>query len=173
MNTQQIGPLVNSIIMIFLGVYFTFARGKIVDKIADLEKKERVDRIIKIAGPVVLVGGIVFGLLTFLAGAKVDLNQTVRKINAASPIMSGDGMRIDGATSGPGQRITFNCTLTSLKAQDIDSENWQKNAVPTLRENVKKVKGMPAGITVSYRFSSNDGVFIDEVIFTPEDLLNK
>jgi len=173
MITQQNGDLINSIITIALGTYFTFARSRIIYKISDPIKKERADRIIRIAGPVVLACGIGFGIITFLTGAKVDLTQVVRQINAASPKMSDDGTRLDGATSGPGQRITFNYTLTSLKAQDIDRENWQKNVVPVIRKNVQKIKRLPAGVTVAYRISSSDGVFIDEVIFTPEDLLNK
>ena len=168
--------LVDNLIMIAIGAFFTFARGRIVAKITDPKKKQTADRIFKIGGPVVLGCGILLAIST-LARTEGNLDRVVREVNATAPKMVDDATRLDRASAGPGRRLTYDLTLISLKAQDIDRAAWKQNAVPSIRANMTQTKAMhtllAAGVTVASRYSSSDGVLIDEIVIRPEELSTK
>jgi len=165
--------LIDNLIMIAAGVCFIFGRGLIVAKIPDPQKKQRIDRILKVCGPVVLVCGILPAIIT-LARPDGDLDRVVHEINATAPKMVDEATRLNGASAGPGRRLTYDMTLISLKSQDVDRVAWKRDAVPTIRANMAKTKAMhtllAAGVTVTSRYSSSDGVLVDEIVMTPEEL---
>jgi hypothetical protein len=80
-------------------------------------------------------------------------------------------------SAGPGRRLTYNLTLISLKAQDIDRVAWKQNVVPSIRANMVQSKGMntllAASISVASRYSSSDEVLIDEIVVKPEEVSTK
>jgi len=168
--------LIDNLIMIAAGAFFIIARGRIVAKIPDPQKKQRVDRIFKVCGPVVLVCGILLAITT-LARTEGDLDRIVREVNATAPKMVDDATRLDRASAGPGRRLTYDLTLISLKSQDIDRVAWKKDVAPTIRANMAKTKAMhtllAAGVTVASRYSSSDGVLVGEIVMTPEELSTK
>jgi hypothetical protein len=172
MNAQ----LIDNLIMVAIGAGFTFARSGIVALINDPQKKQKANRIFKVGGPVILGCGI---LLTIgnLLNTESDLDRAVREINANVPKMVDEATRLDSASAGPGRRLTYNLTLISMKAQAIDRVAWKQNVVPTIRTNMAQTKGMHTllapGVTVASRYSSSDGVLIDEIVMKPEELSTK
>jgi len=168
--------LVDNLIMIAIGAFFIFARRRIAGRITDPKKKQAADLVFKIGGPVVLGCGILLAIST-LARTEGDLDRVVRQVNATAPKMVDDATRLDRASAGPGRRLTYELTLVSLKAQDIDRAAWKQNVVPSIRANMTQTKAMhtllAAGVTVASRYSSNDGVLIDEIVMRPEELSTK
>ena len=169
MNAQLIGNL----IMVAVGAGFTFARSRLVAPITDPQKRQKANLIFKFGGPIILGCGI---LLTVgnLVSTKNDLDRVARAINATAPKMVDEATRLDSALAGPGRRLTYNLTLVSQKAQGVDREAWKQNVVPKIRANMTQTQGMhtllAAGVTVVSRYSSSDGVLIDEIVIKPEDL---
>jgi hypothetical protein len=168
--------LIDNLIMMAVGAFFIFARGRIVARIADPRKKERTNRIFKVGGPIILGCGILLARGN-LAKADGDMDRVVREINATVPKMVDETTRLDRASAGPGRRLTYDLTLISLKAQDVDRTAWKQSVAPSIRANMSQTKGMhtllAAGITVASRYSSSDGVLIDEIILRPEELSAK
>ena len=162
--------------MIAAGVFCMVARDRIVAKITDPQKKQRIDRFLKVCGPIVLGCGILLAITT-LTRTDGDLDRVVREVNATAPKMVDDATRLDRASAGPGRRLTYDMTLISLKSQDIDPVAWKRDVVPTIRANMAKTKAMhtllAAGVTVASRYSSSDGILIDEIIMRPEELSTK
>ena len=172
MNAQ----LIDNLIMVAIGAGFTFARSGIVALINDPQKKQKANRIFKVGGPVILGCGILLTISNLL-NTESDLDRAVREINANVPKMVDEATRLDSASAGPGRRLTYNLTLISMKAQAIDRVAWKQNVVPTIRTNMAQTKGMhtllAAGVTVASRYSSSDGVLIDEIVMKPEELSTK
>jgi hypothetical protein len=172
MNAQ----LIDNLIMVAIGAGFTFGRSVLVNLITDSQKKQKANLIFKFAGPIILGCGILLtvGNLISAKDDKNDLNNVARAINATAPKMVDEATRLDSATAGPDRRLTYNLTLVSQKAQDIDRVAWKQNVVPKIRANMIQTQGMhtmlAAGVTVVSRYSSSDGVFIDEIVIKPEDL---
>ena len=172
MNAQ----LIDNLIMVAIGAGFTFARSGIVALINDPQKKQKANRIFKVGGPVILGCGILLTISNLL-NTESDLDRAVREINANVPKMVDEATRLDSASAGPRRRLTYNLTLISMKAQAIDRVAWKQNVVPTIRTNMAQTKGMhtllAAGVTVASRYSSSDGVLIDEIVMKPEELSTK
>jgi hypothetical protein len=172
MNAQ----LIDNLIMVTIGAGFTFGRSGLVKLIADSQKKQKANLIFKFAGPIILGCGILLtiGNLISTKDDKNDLNNVVRAINATAPKMVDEATRLDNASAGPGRLLTYNLTLVSQKAQDIDRAAWKQNVVPKIRVNMIQTQGMhtllAAGVTIVSRYSSSDGVFIDEIVIKPADL---
>jgi hypothetical protein len=172
MNAQ----LIDNLIMVAIGAFFTFGRRALVARIADPQMKEKFNRISKILGPVVLGCGILLAIGNWHS-AEGDLDRAAREINATVPKMVDQTTRLDGVAAGPGRRLTYNLTLVSLKAQEIDRAAWKQNVVPSIRANTAQTKGMHAllagGVTIVCRYTSSDGVLIDEIVMKPEELSPK
>ena len=168
--------LIDNLIMVAAGAYFMIARGSVVAKITDPQKKRRTDRILKVCGPIVLGCGILLAITT-LASTEGDLDRVVREVNATAPKMVDDATRLDRASAGPGRRLTYELTLISLKSQDIDRIAWKRDVVPTIRANMAKTKAMhtllAAGVTVASRYTSSDGILVDEIVMRPDELSTK
>jgi hypothetical protein len=95
MNAQ----LIDNLIMVAIGAVFTFARNGLVALITDPQKKQRANRIFKIAGPVILGCGILLATGNLLS-TESDLDRAVREINATVPKMVDEATRLDGVSIG-------------------------------------------------------------------------
>jgi len=169
MNAQ----LIDYLIMAAIGAFFTFGRSSLVARIQVPQMKEKCNRVFKFAGPVVLGCGILLAIGNWHS-AEGDLDRAAREINATVPKMVDQATRLDGAAAGSGRRLTYNLTLVSLKAQEIDRAAWKQNVAPSIRAHLAQTKGMhtllAAGVTVVCRYFSSDGTLIDEIVMKPEDL---
>lgn len=168
--------LVDNLIMIAIGAFITLARCSIVAEITDSKKKQLADRIFKIGGPVIVICGTLLALGN-MSRTVVDLDRVVHEVNAVVPKRIDEATRLDRASAGPGRRLTYDLTLVSMKAQDVDRVAWKQKAVPSIRANMTQTKAvhtlLSAGVTVSSRYFSSDGVLIDEIVTSPEELLTK
>jgi hypothetical protein len=175
MNAQ----LIDNLIMVAIGAGFTFARGRFVALISDPQKKQKANLIFKFGGPIILGCGILLtiGNLITTKDDKNDLNNVARAINATAPKMVDEATRLDGASAGPDRRLTYNLTLVSQKAQDIDRAAWKQNVAPKIRANMIQTQGMhtllAAGVTVVGRYSSSDGVLIDEIVYKARGFIHE
>ena len=81
--------------------------------------------------------------------------------------------RFDRATTGPGRRLVYHMTI-SVPQSEFDRTEWKEKTVPAIRNNTMEQDGsralLKAGITIAIRYSSKDGIFLDEIIFTSSDL---
>ena len=105
-----------------------------------------------------------------------QLAEAARELNAQAPRMLDAGTRLDGGKAGPGNRFTYNYTLTQLRSTDIDPAEWQRSVVPQLKTKMKSGVLAPMfkrGTTVVYRHSGSDGVLVSEIEMSPMDGLTK
>ena len=163
----------NGLIPFLGGIYATMlAYGYLPRTPKDPEKHalwlKKFGPMMRILGPIVILTGVI----TLINGlTKEDLiTQTIRELNAA-PKMVDQVTRFDRATANPGQRLTIEQTIITVKAADIPKTTWD-SFVPQLRKNISssKIGRLPSkGITVVYRYFGNDGKLVGEFIITPQD----
>lgn len=84
--------------------------------------------------------------------------------------------RLDGAKAGPGKSFTYNYTITQFKASEVNATVWYRDVVPTIKSQMKSNGSIRTlsknGVTVRYRYSGSDGVFVGEIVMTPREMLN-
>jgi hypothetical protein len=110
------------------------------------------------------------------AAQERQLAEAARELNAQAPKMLDAGTRLDGGKAGPGNRFTYNYTLTQLRSTDINPAEWQRSVVPQLKTKMKSGVLAPMfkrGTTVVYRHSGSDGVLVSEIEMSPTDGLTK
>ncbi|MDE3100419.1 MAG: hypothetical protein KGJ88_13195 [Verrucomicrobiota bacterium] len=171
MKYQIIASLFDCLSVVAVGIFLLLARNRAVAKISDPARKEKVGRILKYAGILAIIGGLISGLThipTFIASPDVRAAQFARKLNESSPKQLDSVTRFDKATAGPGPRVVVDETVM-LKASDLSEETWQK-FLPQLKQNVmhSQMGELPAeGITLVIRYSDKDGAQIHDVEFSP------
>ena len=105
------------------------------------------------------------------------LRQAEVQINSTAPKMVDAETRLDGATAGPGRRLKYGYTVVRYKASEIDMNSWRNQVAPDIKRNVRNAEGMrylfEIGTTVTYRYSGSDGVFVDEIVVTPGEVIQK
>ncbi len=159
----------DSLILLGGGLYLLFVRKSMVAKVVEPARKAKIDLLFKLAGPAMMLGGIVL-LSTQLGNADNRVRRYAQEFSAGAPRMVDDQTRLDRATAGPGHRVVLHHTVTRLKANEVDRSAWQRSVVPQLRQNVLNSRMndvLGRGITLVYRYSGSDGVLIDEVVFVP------
>jgi len=162
----------DSITQLLVGLFLVFGRGFIVGWIKDPAQKTKINRVLKVAGPIVL-GCAVFVAVAGFTRKDVQLEQLAQAVNASAPKIVDEVTRLDLATAGPGKGLTYHMTI-SLSQSEFDRTEWKQKTVPAIRTNTLQQDAtralLKAGITVVIRYSSKDGTYLDEVIFTPSDL---
>ena len=157
---------------LLVGLFLVFGRGLIVGQIKDPTRKNKVNGLLKITGPIVL------GCAAFVAVAGAirkdgELEQLAQAVNASAPKMVDEVTQLDRATVGPGQRLTYHMTI-SIPQSEFNRTEWEQKTVPSIRTNTLQQDAtkalLKAGISVAIRYSSKDGTYLDETIFTPSDL---
>ncbi len=92
------------------------------------------------------------------------LEKAARQINARGSIMVDKDTRMDGASVGPGARLTYHYTFPGYSSRDIDAAWLKTNLQPTVRRSVCTNKDMAPslkyGATYVYSYSGNDGAKI-------------
>ena len=100
------------------------------------------------------------------------LAQVATDLNAKAPIMVNNDTRLDHVTAGPGRRITYQHTLTTLPSTQVDPALWtQQSAI--MRRTVCGTAQMAAlfdnGVTVAYAYAGSDGLPVGTLDITPHD----
>jgi hypothetical protein len=167
---MQIATLIDNGIMLAVGCYVIFARKSITAKMTDPMKKQRIDTLLRYAGPAMVLCSLILAASSF-ATEKNDIQKIADAINAITPKMIDSDTRLDGAVAGPGKRLTYNSTLVALKADQINRTAWEKEVVPRIRASIlgnpNTSKVQKEGITIVSRYFSSDRVLIDEIFFEP------
>jgi len=107
---------------------------------------------------------------------KIDMVQIASAINGQGPKMVDQITRLEGATAGPGNRLTLRFTIVSFNVQQIDRVAWRTEVVPTIRKtmiNSAFSDFVRNGTVVVYRYHDRNGAFVDELTFTAKDLPKK
>ena len=172
-NPQPNAPMnLDDISQLLVGAFLVFGRGVIVGRIKDETRKNKINRLLKIAGPIVL-GCAVFVAIGGSIKKDDQLEQIAQAVNASAPKVVDEVTRLDGATAEPGRRLTYRMTI-SIPYSEFDRTEWDKKTVPAIRTSTIEQDGsralLKAGITIAIRYSSKDGIFLDEIIFTSSDL---
>ncbi|MCC6714026.1 MAG: hypothetical protein IT496_02255 [Gammaproteobacteria bacterium] len=96
--------------------------------------------------------------------------KTVDEINRRGPTMVDPDTRLDGATVGPGARVTYHFTFPKYAARDIDVSALKQTFFPVVTKNVCSNKDMKPsidyGATFVYAYKGNDGREIARVDIT-------
>lgn len=102
-----------------------------------------------------------------------QVEQLAQAVNATAPKVVDEVTRLDRATAGLGRRLTYHMTI-SISQAEFNLGEWKQKTLPTIRTNTLEQDAtrslLKAGITVALRYSSNEGTYLDETIFTPSDL---
>jgi hypothetical protein len=162
----------DTVTQLLVGVFLVFGRGLIVGRIQDPIRKNKINRALKITGPIVL-GCALFVAVGGFMRKDVQLEQIAQAVNASAPKVVDEVTRLDGATAEPGRRLTYRMTI-SIPYSEFNRTEWGQITVPAIRTNTIEQDGsralLKAGITIAIRYSSKDGIFLDEIIFTSSDL---
>ena len=162
----------DDISQLLVGAFLVFGRGLIVGRIKDETRKNKINRLLKITGPIVL-GCAVFVAIGGSIKKDGQLEQIAQAVNASAPKIVDEVTRLDRATTGPGRRLVYHMTI-SIPQSGFDRTEWKEKTVPVIRNNTMEQDGsralLKAGITIAIRYSSEDGIFLDEIIFTSSDL---
>ena len=162
----------DNVSQILVGVFLVFGRGLIVGRIKDPSRQNKINRVLKVAGPIVLGCALLVASADFQR-KDPQLEQIAQAVNASAPKVVDEVTRLDSATAEPGRRLTYRMTI-SIPYSEFDRTEWDKKTVPAIRTNTIEQEGsrqlLKAGITIAIRYSSKDGIFLDEIIFTSSDL---
>jgi hypothetical protein len=166
-------PLLGGIAVTLLA--YGYLKPKDSEQFASWQK--RFGPMMRVVGPLTIIYGLFLFVMPPTDSTSIipltayadPIVEAIKKLNEG-PKMVDSMTRFDRATAGPGQRLTIEETVVTVKASDISEEAWQ-NYLPQLRKNVLSSQiGMltQRGITVVYRYYGNDGVLIHEVVFSPQ-----
>jgi hypothetical protein len=162
----------DSIIQLIVGLFLVFGRGLIVGRIKDPTRRDKVNRLLKVTGPIVL-GCALFVAIGGFVRKDAQLEQLAQAVNASAPKVVDEVTRLDRATAGPGRRLTYHMTI-SISQSEFNLSEWKQKTLPAVRSNTLEQEAtrslLKAGITVVIRYSSKDGTYLDETIFTSSDL---
>jgi hypothetical protein len=163
----------DNISQLLVGLFLVFGRGLIVGRIKDPTRKNKLNSILKITGPIVL-GCALFVAIAGFAKKDGQVEQLAQAVNAAGPKIIDEFTQLDRATAGPGRRLTYHMTV-SVSKSELDQTEWKQKTLPKIRTNTLEQEAtrslLKAGITVVLRYSSKDGSYIDETAFTSNDLV--
>lgn len=128
--------------------------------------------------PVLLIGMAIPAFLKVRSlAAHAYVQNAAKTLNKDAPKMIDEITRLDKAVAGPGNRLTVDVTIVTFKAADIDREVWNAQIVPDLKKGIlgsplAKVLQQQAG-TLTYRYFGSDGVKIDELSLTADDVVKQ
>ena len=102
-----------------------------------------------------------------------DLSKAAAEINKKGAVMQDENSRMDGATVGPGRRLTYNFSLVNFLASDLEP-NWLRQIqAPLLKSRVcgnkAMVSSMRYGVVYAYSYRDKGGLPIGVVEIKPSD----
>jgi hypothetical protein len=162
----------DNMMQVLVGLFLVFGRGFIVGQIKDPTRKNKINRLLKITGPVVLICAVFVAVGGF-ARKDAQLEELAQAVNASAPKVVDEVTRLDRATAGPGRRLTYHMTI-SISQSEFNLNEWKQKTLPAIRTNTLEQEAtralLKAGITVVLRYSSKDAAYLDETVFTPSEL---
>lgn len=169
MSTHLLAALLDSIITIGVGTYLLVARRSLVAKVHDPVKKERVDKILRICAPGMIVCAL-FLAVSKVASYEDELSRLARQANASLPKPVDANTRLERITVEKPRRLVYHLTSLAGTAKDVDRIGWglEKVKIEARVRNAPEMKKLlSAGITLVYRYKDRNNVFIDELIVSP------
>ena len=128
------------------------------------------------AGPFSNLMGSFAGGVTDGDGSR-DLDQTLANVSAylnrSAPLTLDADTRLDRVTSGPGHRLSYHYTLTTVQSKAFKRAEFQKLIREPLQAKLCNSKEMRSflvrGVTISYDYLGNDGNPLGAARFTASD----
>ena len=107
----------------------------------------------------------------------LTLDQTLANVSAylnrSAPLTLDPDTRLDRVTSGPGHRLSYHYTLTSVQSKAFKRAEFQKLIREPLQAKLcssKEMRGfLVRGVTISYDYLGNDGNRLGAARFTASD----
>ncbi len=115
------------------------------------------------------------GLSNRTGSVEKALVQASNELNKTVPTMVDPETRLDGTTAGPGKTFVYQYTLVNIvKDATFDAKALETAMRPIILEQYKTNPGLKSfrdtGVSMRYRYSDKNGVFITEIVIGPEDL---
>lgn len=161
-------PYFESLLLILGGVTLFVVRYTLKGSTADRHRRERLDRLLRLAAPGLVIGGLYLAIYQSTTPSPAE--QCVRTIMADAPYVVDDTMVLERAEVAAGNRVIIHFTTIATRSAEVDRARWNNTVVPTVRANVLKSRMsryLSQGVTLVYRYSGSDGVHIDDVVFEP------
>ena len=106
-----------------------------------------------------------------------NLDQTLASVsehlNRSAPLTLDADTRLDRVTSGPGHRLSYHYTLTSVQSKAFKRAEFQKLIREPLQAKLcssKEMRGfLMRGVTISYDYLGNDGNRLGAARFKASD----
>ena len=129
------------------------------------------------AGPFSNLMGSIAGSVGESDDGSRNIDQTLANVSAhlnrSAPLTLDADTRLDRVTSGPGRRLSYHYTLTSVQAKAFKRAEFQKLIREPLQAKLcssKEMRGfLIRGVTISYDYLSNDGNRLGAARFTASD----
>jgi hypothetical protein len=103
---------------------------------------------------------------------EAQLQQAAGNLNKSCPMMIDPETRLDTVTIPAARTFQYNYTLVNLQKATIDMEDLKNFLTPTIVENVKTSPQLQLfreqNTTLSYRYNDRNGVFLFDIIVTPD-----
>jgi hypothetical protein len=126
-----------------------------------------------------IIIGSFFGqkMASNLFGTSSSINQQLMsmasELNKSCPINVDKDTRLDNVIVGSGNSFSYNYTLINLTSSQIDPRSLNDYLKPRLINVVKTSPEMKYfrdnSITIEYRYSDKDGIFVLSIPITPKD----
>jgi hypothetical protein len=101
------------------------------------------------------------------------LVQTSNKINAKLPMQVDNETRLDATVVGPGNRLTYLYTLTSLSSDDVNVADLTAALKPRLVDGYRTSVGMAAfrraKVELYYQYRDKDSNSLTTIVVSPKD----
>lgn len=102
-----------------------------------------------------------------------ELMKTSEELNKNCPFIIDQDTRLDNTIVLPGKKLVYNYTLINLSIDDLNVEELEQNLKPRILNNVKTNTDLrnfrENSVTMVYKYNDKDGIFIFEIIITPEE----
>jgi hypothetical protein len=110
-------------------------------------------------------------------GPSRSLDRTLENVSAhmnrMTPVTLDADTRLDSVSAGPGHRLSYHYTLTSIQSKDIKRAEFQKLIRAPLQARLCESPEMSGflkhGVTISYIYRSADGRNLGGAQFSPSD----
>jgi hypothetical protein len=96
-----------------------------------------------------------------------------KQINDAGPTLVDKDTRIDGASVGPGVRLTYHYTLLNYMVNDSTPDFIKSSLFPMVTESVCSSSGLKQplqlGVEIVYSYSDSNGISVGDLIIDRND----
>jgi hypothetical protein len=165
----------NGLIPFVGGIYATLlAYGYLPKKPKDPEKMEvwrqKFGPMMKILSPLLML----YGAASLLGGQLRDdsLDAKVRELNRTAPRMLDQVTKFERAIAGPGQRITFEHTVSTITANQVSMDAWlrfTKELRQSIHKNEENRRLLRRKVTLVFRYTDANGALLGELEVLPDD----